>query len=69
MKTYFQKLNDKTYQFFYDRSIHSWTVIEVDSKDYQIGEAHYFNPDSDNARRANLYAFEWSYVDEDLNVA
>ena len=29
-----------------------------------IGEAHYFNPDSDNARRANLYAFEWRYVDE-----
>ena len=34
-----------------------------------IGEAHYFNADSDNARRANLYAFEWSYVEDNLNVA
>ena len=28
-----------------------------------IGIEHYFNPDSDNAKRANLYEFEWSYID------
>jgi len=27
-----------------------------------IGEAHYFNIDSGDTRRANLYAFEWSYI-------
>jgi hypothetical protein len=34
-----------------------------------IGEPHYFDPNSDNTRRANLYAFEWSYVEENLNTA
>jgi hypothetical protein len=42
MKTYKALINKVTYIYFYDKYIKSWTVIQVDANENQVGDAEYF---------------------------
>jgi hypothetical protein len=42
MKTYVNQTNQKTYWYFYDPYLKSWTVFEVDENENQISDADYF---------------------------
>jgi hypothetical protein len=41
MKTYENTVRQGTYRYFYDRSIQSWTVYEVEGG-FQVDDAEYF---------------------------
>ena len=42
MKTYYNKIGDKMYWYFYDTSTKFWTVYQVNNLGCQIGYADYY---------------------------
>jgi hypothetical protein len=54
MKTRTQILNGKTYRFFFDRYIKSWTVYEIDGNGFQVSEADHFGNKEDMLRMYNF---------------
>lgn len=56
MITYTQTIDNKTYWYFYDRSIRLWTVMLVDENDNQIGTADHYHD-----KGQMLYAYKFDF--------
>ena len=43
MTNYKDTIDGKNYEYFYDTNISSWTVLEINDDNEQVGTANYYN--------------------------